>query len=413
MLEVLMLLMFKCFCTKEELDLRKKRIPKFGYDNMCRNLSKQEINDKLSAGQPYVVRFKLENKDVTFNDMIYGTITIKVTESEGDPVILKSDGYPTYHLANVVDDHLMDISHILRGVEWQSSTPKHIMLYNALSWTIPKYAHLPLALNVDGSKLSKRQNDIHVQYLKDTGYFPEAIINYVGIYTGGINHKGTAWSFSLQELAEKFDLENVNVKSNRMEKRKLDICNHHRLSRLIENNKDAIKLVEKTQDLIHQLIKEKNISPVCDLSNEYVMRILKYYIKEKRISRLPELIEPKNVFLWSQPNIQITDISTQIGFNLAAALEKLLERLDVEFEESEKENILHIFNDVCNQQKINGSDLMLLMRKILSNQKEGPPVIDLICLLSVPETKNRIRHVLKLLTLPELNNGSRKFFQQG
>ncbi|XP_023236828.1 uncharacterized protein LOC111635922 [Centruroides sculpturatus] len=198
-----------------------------------------------------------------------------------------------------------------------------------------------------------------------------------------------------------------------MEKRKLDICNHHFLSRLIEDNKDAVKLVEKAQDLIHQLIKEKNISPVCDLSNEYVMRILKYYIKEKRISRLPELIEPKNIFLWSQPNIQITDISTQIGSNLVAALELLLEHLDVEFEGSEKENMLHIFNDVCNQQKINGSDLMLLIRKILSNQKEGPPVIDLIHLLSVPETKNRIRHALKLLTLPELNDGSRKFFQQG
>lgn len=404
---------YKCFCTKEEIDLRKKRNQNYGYDNKCRYLSKQELNEKLSSNLPYAVRFKLENKNIKFNDIIYGPIILKISESEGDPIILKSDGYPTYHLANVVDDYLMNISHILRGVEWQSSTPKHIMLYNAFSWPVPYFAHLPLALNPDGSKLSKRQNDIQVQYLKDAGYFPDAIINYIGVYTGGIRYHGTAWSFSLQELAEKFVLENVNAKSNRMEKRKLDICNHHHLLILSQDKNHSLKLVQKTKELVQQFFIGKNILRVCELTDEYVLRILKYYIKEKRISRLPELTETKNLFLWCQPDLQLTDIPSQLGSNLVIVLELMLKYFSDENEEIEKERILSIFNNICNQQSVNINDCMILMRKILSNEKDGPPLVDIIKFLGVSEVKKRIQYAIELVTSIEIKNGSRKAGEQG
>lgn len=102
-----------------------------------------------------------------------------VTQNEGDPVILKADGFPTYHFANVVDDHLMRITHVLRGVEWQISTPKHLMLYRAFNWSPPAFGHLPLIMNADGSKLSKRQNDIKLEYYRERGIFPESLINYI------------------------------------------------------------------------------------------------------------------------------------------------------------------------------------------------------------------------------------------
>nr|KAF6354735.1 glutamyl-tRNA synthetase 2, mitochondrial [Myotis myotis] len=155
---------YPCFCSSQRLELLKKealrsrQIPR--YDNRCRNLSQRQVAEKLAKDPKPAIRFRLEEEAPAFQDLVYGWNRHEVASVEGDPVILKSDGFPTYHLACVVDDHHMGISHVLRGSEWLVSTAKHLLLYQALGWPPPRFAHLPLLLNRDGSKLSKRQGDI-------------------------------------------------------------------------------------------------------------------------------------------------------------------------------------------------------------------------------------------------------------
>lgn len=180
---------YHCFCTEKRLDLlrkeavRARQIPK--YDNRCRNLTPIKIAEKLANGESCCIRFKLDDDLQSFDDVVYGTIKQNLTQNEGDPVIIKSDGFPTYHFANVVDDHFMKITHVLRGVEWQSSTIKHLLIYRAFGWTPPKYAHLPLIMNADGTKLSKRQGDIQIEHYRKTGVQPRALINYIRLAGGG------------------------------------------------------------------------------------------------------------------------------------------------------------------------------------------------------------------------------------
>lgn len=142
-------------------------------------MSAKQVAEKLSQGTGYVVRFRLEENSEPFRDLVYGWSKHNVATVEGDPVILKSDGFPTYHLANVVDDHLMQISHVLRGEEWLISTAKHLLLYQAFGWDPPCFGHFPLLLNKDGSKFSKRQGSVFVEQFAQDGYLPEALLDLI------------------------------------------------------------------------------------------------------------------------------------------------------------------------------------------------------------------------------------------
>ena len=197
-----------CFCSPERLDeVRKKQIelkipPQ--YDRLCRELPKEIIEQKKSNGEKFVVRMKVPLiGETTFVDLIRGNVTIanKVLD---DQVLLKSDGFPTYHLAVVVDDHFMKISHVIRGEEWLPSTPKHILLYKYFGWELPHFAHLPLLLNPDKSKLSKRQGDVAVEDYKAKGYLKEAIVNFISLL--GWNPGDNREIFSLEELKMNFHL---------------------------------------------------------------------------------------------------------------------------------------------------------------------------------------------------------------
>ncbi len=174
---------YYCFCSSERLDeVRKKQIAlkqSPSYDRHCRDLSSAESEKRVAAGDRYVVRMKVPlDGEMTFEDVIRGKVTIAYKILD-DQVLIKSDGFPTYHLAVVVDDHLMGITHIIRGEEWLSSVPKHILLYQYFGWELPEYVHLPLLLNPDKSKLSKRQGDVAVEDYRAKGYLKEAIVNFI------------------------------------------------------------------------------------------------------------------------------------------------------------------------------------------------------------------------------------------
>lgn len=226
---------YRCYCTAEELEKMRaeqtNRKEPTRYDGRCRNLSGAERAKRENEGRKHVVRLAIPEgrEDVSFVDLIRGKITTPIV-SVDDAVLLKSDGYPTYHLANVVDDHDIGITHVIRGEEWISSTPKHVLLYEAFGWTAPQFAHLPLLLNSDRSKLSKRQGDVAVEDFLQKGYLPEALLNFVALL--GWNPTGDREIYSVEELVEAFDITKVNAAGAVVNAEKLEWMNGQYLRKI-------------------------------------------------------------------------------------------------------------------------------------------------------------------------------------
>ena len=204
---------YYCFCDKERLDSLKAKVSDDGtqivvYDKHCLGLSKEEVEANLAAGKPYVIRFNMPTEGTTtFHDDIYGDITVPNEELE-DLILIKSDGYPTYNFANVIDDHLMGITHVVRGNEYLSSAPKYNKIYEAFGWDVPTYVHCPLITDENHKKLSKRCGHSSYEDLIDQGFVTEAVVNYVALL--GWCPSGTQEIFSLEELVKEFDYRNMS-----------------------------------------------------------------------------------------------------------------------------------------------------------------------------------------------------------
>jgi glutamyl-tRNA synthetase len=213
---------YRAFETAEELEALKQRqvaakLPP-RYDGAHRELTQSQIDAYLAEGRPYVVRMKVpphpgdQTTSTTFRDELRGDITFEHSNVD-DQVLMKSDGFPTYHLANVVDDHLMGITDVIRAEEWISSTPKHVLLYKAFGWQLPRFWHMPLLRNLDKSKISKRKNPVSLVYYRESGFLPEAVINFLGLMGGGMPESAgpVAEKFSLAEMVERFDVKNIRL----------------------------------------------------------------------------------------------------------------------------------------------------------------------------------------------------------
>jgi len=256
---------YYCICSKERiaevrlLQQKKKQIPK--YDKYC--LTRQnEVSEEIKKGQKYVIRLNVpENREIKFHDLIRGEININSSNLD-DQVLMKSDGFPTYHLAVVIDDFLMKISHIIRAEEWLSSTPKHILLYEAFGWSLPIFAHVPILRNPDRSKLSKRKNPVWASWYLEQGYLSEAVLNYLALM--GWSHPEQKEIFSLEELVKVFDLKDIKAVGPAFDRVKLDWMNGQYL-RKMENQELKSKIFEfysnkYTEDLIDKtilLVKER------------------------------------------------------------------------------------------------------------------------------------------------------------
>jgi len=220
---------YRCFCTKETLDeIRKhahdeEETPIAAYDGRCSRLSTSEIEAKLKASTPFVIRQKIKHEgSTTFHDLVYGDITIPNDQLD-DQVLIKADGLPTYNFANVIDDHLMNITHVMRGCEYISSAPKYMQLYAAFGWTPPLTIHLPHILGSDGKKLSKRTGSVALSDFLGQGYLPEAILNYIALL--GWSPGDNSEFFSLKELIERFDIKRINKSSAIFDEKKLQFIN--------------------------------------------------------------------------------------------------------------------------------------------------------------------------------------------
>jgi len=267
---------YKCFCTAERLDEMRMLQQRMGqpprYDKFCEHLTASEIKEKESAGLPFVVRMKVPERTVRFHDEIRGLIEIDPSNID-DQVLLKSDGFPTYHLANVIDDHDMEITHVIRGEEWLPSTPKHILLYDYFGWQHPKFAHLPLLLNSDRSKLSKRQGDVAVEDYRAKGYEREALINFVAFL--GWNPGTEKEIFSLEELEKEFDLDRVGKSGAIFNVDKLNWYNQQHLKA-----KPAAEILNQ----IRPVLSEHGIQA----PDSFVLKVIE--LMRDRVNFLPEFV---------------------------------------------------------------------------------------------------------------------------
>ncbi|XP_043262896.1 probable glutamate--tRNA ligase, mitochondrial isoform X1 [Colletes gigas] len=385
---------YYCFCTESRMQLLRREalkcrhVPK--YDNRCRHLSKDEVKEKLDKNHPYCIRFKLSSVPEHVDDIIYGKIVHDIAQTEGDPVIIKADGYPTYHFANVVDDHLMEISHVLRGIEWQISTPKHIMMYKAFNWTPPVYGHLPLILNSNGTKLSKRQNDVQIESLRKDGIFPLAVLNYIIHAGGGFDNKGGAeYIQSYEELIKQFDVSKIKVNSNKLLPEKLLQFNKLEISKLIANDKNKKFLVERIRRLVIEAFPDRKNNAGLQLDEHHIMTVLKW--GQDRIYKLSDLVTPNFAFLWVIP-------SSPVNVTESGCLD-VLKIINMKLSETDSQNynktsINSYLKELANEHKIPIATLMTLLRGILSGLKEGPPVGEMMEILGKDTTLLRINRFI-------------------
>lgn len=378
---------YYCFCSKDRLDhLReeqriKGQVPK--YDGLCRAISIEEAKKRIAAGEEYVVRLKLpHNRDITFNDLVRGKVTINTDEID-DQVLMKSDGFPTYHMAVVVDDHLMGITHVVRGEEWLASTPKHVYLFEALGWDVPEFIHLPTVLNKNRKKLSKRQGDVSVEDFKNRGYLPEGIVNYLALV--GWSPEDGEEIMAMDELIKKFDFDRVGKSGGIFDTDKLNWVNSH-------------------------YIKEYPIEKLAELSIPYVVDT-KFLTEE----------EIRGNFEWYKILIEtireginkLEDIPAHIGFLFGdlkitedAAMEEInkehvadLLKAFIEVVNSHDEISLEVANglmkEVQKKSGVKGKNLYMPVRAAISGNVHGPEMSNIIYLLGKDKLIQRANKVLE------------------
>ena len=273
---------FECFCSAERLEtLRKRQLAekgKVGYDGLCANLSREEVAERKAKGEPFVVRMKVPATGVCIiNDLLRDPVSIEWQQVDMQ-VLVKADGMPTYHLANVVDDHLMEITHVLRGEEWITSAPKHLLLYQYFGWQAPVLCHMPLLRNPDKSKLSKRKNPTSIGYYQRMGFLPEALLNYLGMM--GWTMPNGEEKFSLDEMAKNFDIKRVSLGGPVFDLAKLSWLN----GRYIRENLTAEALADRLVQWA--------------LNREYAVPILK--LVQERVEKLSDVL-PKVAHFFASP----------------------------------------------------------------------------------------------------------------
>ncbi|XP_017081092.1 probable glutamate--tRNA ligase, mitochondrial [Drosophila eugracilis] len=379
---------YRCFCTERRLDLlrkealRTRQVPR--YDNKCRHLKTAEIDSLLAKGTAHCIRFKLTDHEEPLDDLIYGKVYHNVSDTEGDPVIMKSDQFPTYHFANVVDDHLMGITHVLRGVEWQISTTKHLLLYKAFGWQPPKFGHLPLLVNADGTKLSKRQGDIGIQSFRERGYFPQALVNYVVSAGGGFEHKAHAKQelLTMQELFEQFHIDRVNSHPSRLNPELLDDLNRMEITQRLSNKESRFKLIHQVQELVKKAYPQH---PNLDLAEDHIVDVLNW--SSQRLTLIQDLTSSKLSFLWVKPsNFQLKNMTSE-------QVDVMLTLLN-EIQDFQKEELNVKLKNFAQEQNIKFPLMMKALRAALSGLKEGPGVAEMMEILGKSVTLERLKEAV-------------------
>ena len=369
---------YYCFCSKERLDDVKNqqkadgKIPR--YDGLCRGVSIEDAKKRIANGESYVIRLKLpENRDIVFEDVIKGRITINTNDMD-DQVLIKADGFPTYHFAVVVDDHLMGITHIVRGDEWISSTPKHIYLYEALGFEKPIFVHLPTVLNKSGKKLSKRNDDASVEDFRLKGYLPEALINYLALV--GWSPESNEEILSLDEMVKQFSFDRVSKSGGVFDVDKLDWVNAQYIRKMEVS--ELAKLV-KPYLVKAGFIKED----ICEKRLELITKTF-----QESISRLPEIIEQSR-FLFEDVTVEPEALKMRNVEHIEILKEKMKEELS-QIEEMDEETAKGFMKKVQKASGFKGKDLYMPVRALLTGQVHGPELSNILEILGKGEILRRL-----------------------
>jgi glutamyl-tRNA synthetase len=381
---------YYCFCEPKRL--QKMRDEQIGgkqapmYDRYClKNVSEEEINKNIKNNCPYTIRLKVsKNEAIEFEDKVRGKIKIN-TDTIDDQILLKSDGFPTYHLANVVDDHLMEITHVIRGEEWLPSTPKHILLYRAFGWDIPQFAHLPLLLSTDKKKLSKRMGDVAVEDYIQKGYLKEAIINFVALLGWNPGEGSTQEIFSMRELIEKFDLAHVHKAGAIFDLKKLDWLNAQYIKKL-----SVDELYEKSQKYFAQKDFFQNANDE-KKSEEYLKKVLA--IEQERLVNFSGVGEANKFFFEDiKYDKELLRWKNSTDEDLKNNLEKAKNILEnISDADWTKENLEKNLLEAAGEKK---GELLWPLRAALTGEQKSPSPFEVAWVLGKAETFSRIKKAL-------------------
>ncbi len=380
---------YYCFCSAERLEevqaQQKASGSDFiGYDRHCRNLSNEEVQEKLASGASYVIRQAMPTEgEITYTDEVYGQLTFENSTFE-DQVLLKSDGFPTYNYANVIDDHAMNITHIVRGNEYLSSTPKYIHLYEAFGFDVPKFIHLPLINGNDGTKLSKRHGATSLEDLLKEGYLPEAIVNYLAML--GWSPKGTQEFFTLEELEKAFSVEGIAKSPATYDEVKLQWYNEHYMQKLSLDEFIAI-----SKEFFLQVDPEMS---------EDTMKLLAENLKS-RISKLTEI--PEKIAFMS--GLQDFDLELLVHKKSKSTLESSQQVLSdflkiLEDTEWNDDAIKAAMVDYAEANELKNGTVMFPIRIAVTGQSVTPGgTVEVLRYLGKEESLKRLQH-----SLDRLNN---------
>ncbi len=376
---------YPCFCTRERLDAlreeqRARKDPVMGYDGLCRGIPAGEAAARRAAGEPHVIRLAVpEEGETVAQDLLRGQLRFD-NRLIDDQILLKSDGYPTYHLANVVDDHLMGITHVIRAEEWISSLPKHALLYRGFGWEEPVFCHLPLLRNADRSKISKRKNPVSLEYYRRAGFLPEAMRNYLALM-GWIMPDGVTEEFTLEEFVANFTLERITLGGPVFDLEKLTWLNGRYLRRL-----SPAEYLERLRQ-----------GP---LAEEYLARIVP--LVQERLDRLEDFMAYGQFFFVGEVSYDQEARARLVPkrgtpAETAAALTSLLEEeLDplLEWEAARLEPLLR---GAAQRLGWKTGDLFMSVRVALTGRAATPPLFETMEVLGKELCRRRLRRAVQVL----------------
>jgi glutamyl-tRNA synthetase len=375
---------YYCFCSSERLEeLRKIQIanrqaPK--YDGHCRNLEDSAVQNKIKPGAPYVIRMKIPTAGTTeFKDIIRGHISIENKDID-DQILIKSDGFPTYHLANVVDDHEENITHVIRAEEWLSSTPKHVLLYQAFGWPPPHFAHLPMVLGPNRAKLSKRHGAVAALEYRKMGYLPEAVLNFIALI--GWNPKTDQELFTVDELIREFNLSRVNKSGAIFDITKLDWLNGLYIRRM-----SLSALTKACQPFLGEHATAAHLEEIIGLFQERLKKlseitILAEFFFAEKLNYDPHLLIPKKNNLANMASV-------------LALTSKEIEVVPVhDFKTPKLKTTLESF---ITKHSLNNTVVLWPLRVAITGRAASPGVFEVMAILGKQKTKARIDHALALL----------------
>ncbi|MCL2834770.1 MAG: glutamate--tRNA ligase [Treponema sp.] len=400
---------YYCFCTAERIDaVRKEReaahSSESGYDRFCRNIPAQEAASRAAAGEAHTIRLKIplakdgEADPVTkFFDHSLGNIEWKNADINPDPVLLKSDGFPTYHLANVVDDHLMEISHVMRAQEWLPSTPIHVIMYRAFGWEHPEYCHLPMVMGLDGKKLSKRHGSTSIDEFRSSGYLPEALLNYVAMvgnsYEEGSRVNTHAEIYTLDELSQYFSMEKLNKAPAIFDYKKLQWYNGQYIRM---KSDDELASLSLPYAINQGLFGGIGAEPDAAQKKLYTQAIP---LVKERADFLKEIPEKLN-YLFAEPPLPPKEEFFPKKFDCAATVELLKKGLQLinilapASNDAEAEELTKAFAE---KEGLKLGDLMMPLRVAITGARVSPPLFGSLRLLGKEKSLARTQKALDYL----------------